>query len=241
MLEDSMDYKNLKKYEGDMVASDLCDAIVEARMCDLPEIRNAAMLLVEDLQSAILNSENLYYFTSNYTRSVYINERFSTFVFDDRYYAEKFVEQHPNLKLDIADISQKEFESFFIALYQQGIEAIDYCNDRSNVTMGIAKYFLSDSYNPNEAPARDLSRFIHLCMQELRNEERQYEKKEDIINLLKRNIIAEALNCNVFIPVQSNAAVTQLKLDGSEQFAAMQLPMKNYSFQSSPQLMSSPT
>ena len=36
-----------------------------------------------------------------------------------------------------------------------------------------------------------------------RNENRQYERKEDIVTLLKKNIIAEALTANVFIPVQS--------------------------------------
>lgn len=197
-----MNYKNLSQYEGDMSASDLCDAIVEAKTCNLPEIREAARMLVEDLRDAIVNAENLFYLVSSITRAPYINEHFAVFIFDDRYYAEKFVEKNSVLKLEIMDAAPNDYEWLFSYFYRCGAEGVDYCNDSSSVTFGINPFFLSDDYNENSAPGRLLARFVHLCMQEIRNEDRVYEKKDEIVNLLKRNIVGEALSTQIFIPVQ---------------------------------------
>ncbi len=195
-----MNYKSISNYEGDMSASDLCDAIVEARTCDLPEIRTAMHLLIEDLQLALLNAENLYYLVSDVTDAPHINEHFAVYLFDDRYYAEKFVEKNKVLKLNIHDAAPEDYEWLFSHFYNCGAECVDYCNDNSNVTFDLEHYFLSDNYDKTVAPGRLLSRFTNLCMQEIRNDDKQYERKPEIVTLLKKNIISESLTTNIFIP-----------------------------------------
>jgi hypothetical protein len=199
-----MDYKNINKYDGEMSSSDLCDAIIEARTIDIPEVRDAAKMLVEDLRDSILNASNLYYLKNVVTNSPHINEHFSVFLFDDMYYAEKFVEKNSLVKFEIVSVKPDAYASMFSQLYDCGADGIDYCNDNGSVTFGIEHYFLSDDYNRNLCSARNLTRFILLCMQEIRNVDRQYERKDEIVMLLKKNIIAESLSAQVLIPVRSD-------------------------------------
>jgi hypothetical protein len=199
-----MDYKNLNKYDGEMSSSDLCDAIVEARTIDIPEVRDAAKMLVDDLRDVIVGAEKIFYIKNQVTNAPHINEHFAVFIFDDKYYAEKFVENNTLLKLEIVEVENEKIESTMSYFFDCGAEGIDFCNDSSGVTFGLEHYFLSDDYNKNLCSARLLTRFILLCMQEIRNAERQYERKDDIVTLLKKNIIAETLGCNVLIPVHAD-------------------------------------
>ena len=199
-----MDYKTFKKQNGEMSASDLCDAIVEARDIDIPEVVEATKMLVVDLRDTLLSTEELFYLESRLTKSPYINEHFSVFVFDDKYYAEKFVDAHPFLKLEIKTIKNDEYEKTMSHFYDVGADGVDYCNDTSSITLGIKHFFLSDDYNDSIISARSLSKFICLCMQEVRNEEKQYDKKSEIVDLLKKNIIAETLSTNILMPVKVN-------------------------------------
>ena len=196
-----MNYKNFKEYSGEMSAVDLCDAIVEAKEIEIPEVRSATKLLVDDLRDAILSSDVLYYLQSKFTKSPHINERFSIFVFSDKYYAEKFLENNQILGLEIVEVEKYKFESMFINFYDCGAEGVDYCNDSNSVMFGIEHFFLSDNYNRNLCSARLFNRFVLLTMQEIRNNDKQYDKKAEIITLLKKNIIAEALTTFVLVPV----------------------------------------
>lgn len=197
-----MNYKNFIKYAGEMSASDLCDAIVEAKTMDIPEVRAATNMLVDDLRDAILSSDELYYLVSKFTRMPHINEHFSIFIFNDKYYAEKYIENNQVLGLEIATINNGGFEAAFSYFYDCGAEGVDFCNDSSSVMFGLEHYFLSESYDRNSNQARMFSRFAALLMQEIRNAEKQYDRKNEIVMLLKKNIIAEALTNVVYVPVQ---------------------------------------
>lgn len=198
-----MNYRNIHKYDGEMSSSDLCDAIVEAKSINIPEVRDAARLLVDDLRDSILSADKLYYLESEVTGSPHINEHFGVFLFDDCYYVEKFLEKNTVLHLRMKEVVPEEYEKLFTHLYDCGAECVDYCNDNSNVTFGIEHYFLSDDYNSKLCSARLLSRFVLLCMQEIRNSDKLYERKDEIVTLLKKNIIAESLGCRVLIPVRN--------------------------------------
>lgn len=197
-----MNYNNFKKYVGEMSSSDLCDAIVEAKTMDIPEVRTATNMLVDDLRDSILSSDELYYLVSKFTRMPHINEHFSVFVFDDRYYAEKFVENNSILGLEIASANNVDFEKTFSYFYDCGAEGVDFCNDSSSVMFGLEHYFLSDNYDKNKNGARMFSRFTALLMQEIRNVDKKYDRKTEIVLLLKKNVIAEALTNFVYVPVQ---------------------------------------
>ncbi len=199
-----MDYKNLNCYSGEMSAGDLCDAIVEAKEVNIPEVREATRLLVDDLRDAILSSETIYYLKSKFTNSPHISERFSAFIFTDKYYAEKFVDGNSVLGLEIVEVANANFENFFTMLYDCGAEAVDYCNDTNSVMFGIEHFFLSSNYNRKLCSARNLNRFALISMQEIRNVDKQYERKAEIITLLKKNIVAEALSATVLVPVVAN-------------------------------------
>ena len=56
-----MDYKNLKPYTGQMSSADLCEAIVEVRDCDIPEVRSSVRMLVDDLRDSILGAPKIFY------------------------------------------------------------------------------------------------------------------------------------------------------------------------------------
>lgn len=202
-----MNYKTFKKQNGEMSASDLCDAIVEARDVDIPEVVEATKMLVVDLRDTLLSTDELFYLESELTRSPYINEHFSVFVFDDKYYAEKFVDAHPLLKLKVNTIKSTEYESAITRFYDAGADSVDYCNDTSAITLGIKHFFLSDDYNNSIVSARNLNKFICLCMQEVRNEDKKYDKKNEIIDLLKKNIIAETLSSSILMPVKVDVNV----------------------------------
>jgi hypothetical protein len=203
-LANNMDYKNLNHYSGEMSAVDLCDAIVEAKEINIPEVREATRMLVDDLRDAILSSDVIYYLRSNFTKCPHISERFSVFIFTDKYYAEKFVENNANLNLEVVEVSNEGFEKMFSMFYDCGAEAVDYCNDANSVMFGIEHFFLSSSYNKSLCSARALNRFILISMQEIRNTEKQYERKSEIVTLLKKNIVAESLSTTVLVPVVTN-------------------------------------
>ena len=197
-----MNYKNFKKQQSEMSASDLCDAIVEARDIDIPEVVEATKLLVVDLRDVLLSTEELFYLESKFTKSPYINEHFSAFVFDDKYYADKFVDTHPTLNLEVKTVKNSEYENLMSKFYNFGLDGIDYCNDTSAITLGIKHFLLSDDYDNTLPTARNLNKFICLCMQEIRNEEKIYERKSEIVNLLKKNIVAEVLTTAIYMPVK---------------------------------------
>lgn len=197
-----MNYKTFKKQSGEMSASDLCDAIVEARDIDIPEVVEATKMLVVDLRDTLLSTDELFYLESRLTKSPYINEHFSVFVFDDRYYAEKFIDAHPFLNLEIKTLKSDEYENAMSRFYDIGADGVDYCNDTSAITLGIKHFLLSDDYDNTVISARNLSKFICLCMQEIRNEDKKYDKKNEIVDLLKKNIIAEALSTGILMPVK---------------------------------------
>lgn len=187
-----------------MTAVDLCDAIVEAKEINIPEVRDATRMLVDDLRDAILSSDVIYYLRSNFTKSPHVSERFSIFIFTDRYYAEKFVDNNTNLYLEIVEVDKNNFERTFSMFYDCGAEAVEYCNDANSVMFGIEHFFLSSDYNKSLCSARALNRFILISMQELRNDEKQYDRKAEIITLLKKNIVAESLTTTVLVPVVAN-------------------------------------
>ena len=201
-----MDYTKINKYHGDLTSSDLCDVVVDAKSHEVPGMQQHAQLLVEDLRDAILNAETLYYLVSSVTRTPYLNEHFAVIIFDDRYCAEKYVDKFASLQLDIMDAAAMDYEWLFSYFYTCGAEAVDYCNERSGVTFGLEYYFLPDSYDSADAPARLFARFVNLCMQEIRNEQRVYAQKEHIVTLLKKNIVQSALDTKIFIPVISDAS-----------------------------------
>ena len=199
-----MNYKTFEKQNSEMSASDLCDAIVEARDIDIPEVVEATKMLVLDLRDVLLSSDELFYLESQLTKSPYINEHFSVFIFDDKYYAEKFIDAHPVLKLEVKSVKNSEYESLISKFYDAGADGVDYCNDESSITLGIKHFLLSDDYNHSISSARVLNRFVCLCMQEIRNDEKLYDRKAEIVDLLKKNIVAEALTNSVFMPIKAD-------------------------------------
>jgi hypothetical protein len=199
-----INYQNKKDYKGDLSASDLCDAIVEASQVDIAEVAEAKKLLIEDLRDAILSDDTIYYLTSKFTNSPYVNERYSLPIFTVKELADDFVKAHSVWGVLVNSVKQKDYKEFFSSVYNYGIDGIEYYNDESHVSMGLEAYFLSEDHVFSNAPARSLSRFVLLGMQEIRNVEKQYDNKAYIIDLLKKNIIAEGIVSNVFVPVQTD-------------------------------------
>lgn len=239
-----MNYNNLIKYSGEMSASDLCDAIVEARTMDIPEVQEATRMLVDDLRDAILSSDEIYYLASRYTRLPHLNEHFGIYIFNDKYYAEKFVEKNTILGFEIIAIPAANFENTFSYFYDCGAECIDFCNDTSNVTFGLKHYFLSDRYNEELLSARMLQRFVALGMQEIRNVDKVYDRKQEIVMLLKKNIIAEVLSTNIYVPVESDGEQTHIvtmKADNNKVFFPVFTNTSEFDSNSLPGVKISPT
>lgn len=219
-----MDYSTVKNYKVDMTASDLCDAIVEAYSIDIQEVREAAKMLVDDLKYAILQMPKIYLIMSLHTNAPYVNERFGVYVFSDEHYAETFVENNKDVfGYVIKEVFANDYESLFTYLYNAGIDHIEYCNDCSKVSMPIKLHFLSNNYISNNYTARLLSRFVLLCMQEIRNDDKKYDRKDNLIDILKKNVIVESVNSTVLIPIfhESNNLIVQVPKGSNIQIATM--------------------
>lgn len=201
-----IDYNKILSSESntDVCTSDLCNAIVDASMMqDVAEIAEATKLLMGDLGVAILKSDSLWYLVSTYTQKPYINETMATPIFDDEYYAQKFVDGHSNLKLKMLNVKQKDFERFFVEIYNTGIWAVSYLSDNKCVNIPIEKYLLSDIYDSNTCRAQEFDKYSIMLMQEIRNPYRQYDQKNKIVDLLKKNIIDQVSKAHVFVPINA--------------------------------------
>lgn len=214
-----VDYTKLSNTANDgnnASASDICDAIVDASMMqDIAEVADATKMLMSDLGAAILRSEALWYLSSAYTKKFYINEGMATLIFDDEYYAQKFVDGHSSLQLTIHKVEQSGFKRFFSEIYNTGIWAIAYCNENKSVGLPVEPHFLPTSYNPKSCQAKEFDKYSSMLMQEIRNEEREYDRKANIVELLKKNVITQIARAKVYVPINAvqNGTSTQLVVD----------------------------
>ena len=215
-----MNYKNRQKYEG-MSIDELCDAIADAsKVMDGDDLNGAVKLLVEDLRDALLDTDQLFVLRSKYTNSPYITERLSAMVFEDEYYANKFADERKELGLIVDAIKNEAYENFFSVLHDCGVNHIDLCGEGNNyIRMLVDELFLSDDYNKKNYSAIDLNRFSTMLMQEVRNTERVYDRKDNIVTLLKKNVIATLMGCAVWVPV------AMMSVDGKDAMKVLTAPV----------------
>ena len=189
---------------NDMSASDICNVIAEAAMMqDIDEIARATKMLMKDLGDALLASDALWYLKSGFTDLPYISETMTTLIFDDEYYAQKYADTHSTLKLLPQRVERNNYKRMFAEIYDCGIGSVAYCNNSKSVALPIDVYFLTVSTQKNACNARELTRYIAMLMQEIRNDERQYDRKNQIVDLLKKNVISSMTGAKVFVPINA--------------------------------------
>lgn len=213
-----IDYSKILNTKSDNEVStvDLCNAIVDTSMMqDIEDVAKATKLFMEDLGIALLKSDALWYLISPYTQKPYINETMATPIFDDEYYAQKFIDGHPSLSLKMQKVEQKDFKRLFFDIYNTGIWAVSYLSDNKGVNLPVKNYLLSDTYNSKTCSAQEFDKYTTMLMQEIRNSNRQYTQKNKIVDLLKKNIIDQISKAFVFVPINAiNENVsTQLVVD----------------------------
>lgn len=206
------------KNKSHMTTTDLCDAIVEASLAsDLEDVQNAIKILTKDLCEKIADSEKTFFVVSPFTKLPYVTETLSTPIFDDEYYASKYVDSHSMLNLQVQHVKKVNLHSFLQKLDSDGIATVSFCNDSNSVTVPLRPHFLKS--DDSSSGCRSLSLYSTMLMQEVRNPSRVYANKNEIVSLLKKNILFEMTRSVVFVPINSIESI-----NNSDDNLVMEIP-----------------